>query len=61
MKTTTYIKRFTTEEAAYSWMVMKNRASAKDIFCLVPGEDNNFAVVDLCTAIDLGLGYKWSK
>jgi len=61
MKTQTYHKEFNTENEARSLMVMKNRASRDNsIFCLVPGSAKNYAVVDLRTAIDLGLGYEWS-
>jgi len=58
MKTTTYHKEFTSECNASEWMRMKNRASRDgSIFCLVPGSTLNYAVGDLITAIELGLGY----
>jgi len=61
--TDTYCKFFDTEDAAFNRCQMKNRASRragnfKDIYCLVEGPEDNYAVVDLKTAIDLGNGYK---
>ena len=60
MKTQTYIKGFREYDEAYDWMVMKNQTSVKDTFCVVPGWEDNYAVVDLMTAIELELGYVWS-
>jgi hypothetical protein len=54
----TYCKYFNTEDEAQEWMTMKNRTSVNDIYCMVPGPADNFAVVDHLTAIELGLGYK---
>jgi hypothetical protein len=31
-----------------------------EIFCVVDGPEDNFAVVDLATAIELGGGYRWA-
>lgn len=64
-KTETYLKHFNEYDNAFDWMTMKNRAckaanNTKDICCVVPGPENNYAVVDLGTAIDLELGYVWS-
>lgn len=60
-----YVKIFENEADAYNWMRMKNRACEKagnlnDVFCLVDGYDNNYAVVDINTAIDGGFLYSWS-
>jgi len=59
-----FTKFFKNEDKAFQYMVDKNRATkragSKDIFAVVPGPDHNYAVVDLNTAIDLGLGYTWS-
>lgn len=60
MTTKTYLKAFNEYDQAYDWMVMKNQTSVRDIFCVVPGPEDNFAVVDLQTAIELELGYVWS-
>lgn len=67
MKAQTYIKHFQDYDNAFEWMKMKNRGFAKatnsvDMLCVVPGcEGDNYAVVDLDTAIELGLGYVWSS
>lgn len=62
MKAETYTKQFTSYEKAYEWMVMKNQINKNpdQLFCLVDGPDNGYSVVDLNTAIDLGMGYTWS-
>jgi hypothetical protein len=59
MKATTYTKFFQSYDSAYSWMRMKNKHSS-DIFCLVNGPSDNYAVVDLDTAIELGIGYEFT-
>ncbi len=67
MKAETYVKQFADYDTAFEWMQMKNKAFARannkvDILCVVPGcEGDNYAVVDLMTAIELGLGYVWSS
>lgn len=58
----TYIKEFNEYYQAHEFMCMKNKACERagnknDIFCLVPGPADNFAVVDLVTGIDLQMGY----
>lgn len=60
MAQTPYINFFATEDAATRRMITKNRA-ARDgsIFCLVEGPEDNYAVVDLNTAVELGLPYRW--
>lgn len=60
--TTTYCKFFDAENDAFTRCSIKNRAARaannyKDIYCVVDGPSDNFAVVDLSTAIDLGQGY----
>jgi hypothetical protein len=62
-KRETYCKFFDTEESAFIRCQNRNRAARaannfKDIYCLVDGPSDNFAVVDLSTAIDLGNGYQ---
>jgi hypothetical protein len=54
------IKFFVEEEEARDYMVSLNRTHIKEIFCLVDGPEDNFAVVDLETAIDLEIPYEWS-
>jgi hypothetical protein len=62
-KSETYIKFFSDEGEASSWMRMRNQARLsvgnRDIFAVVDGPEDNFAVVDLRTAIELGGGYRW--
>ena len=59
---TSYAKFFETEDAAIARAAMKNRAckragNYKDIYAVVDGPCDDYAVVDLNTAIDLGSGY----
>lgn len=61
MKAETYIKHFEDYDKAFEMMTMKNRAckragNDKDIYCVVPGPEDDYAVVDLATAIDLVTG-----
>ena len=58
----TYCKFFDTKDGARELMVTKNRVNREKyaIYCLVDGPEDNFAVVDIHTAIDLGIGYEWS-
>ncbi len=58
----TYTKFYRKEETAIAMMQMKNKSCERannynDIFAVVDGPDNNFAVVDIKTAIELNLGY----
>jgi hypothetical protein len=58
----TTVQTFNTENAAIARCSMKNRAckranNYKDIFAVVDGPSDDFAVVDLRTAIELGCGY----
>ena len=59
---TMYTKFFIKEESARRFCRMKNESTIKHgrytIYCLVTGPNDNFAVVDLSTAIDLGNGYE---
>lgn len=62
---TQYIKIFKSEEQAFQLMVAKNRAckragNLKDIFVLVDGPENDFAVMDLDSAIENGFLFQWS-
>lgn len=65
MKTPAYLREFSDRQQAHDRMVLKNRAcraagNHREIYCLVPGPNDNWAVTDLKTAIDLGLGYEWA-
>ncbi len=65
----TYVEFFATRDEAYAQMLEKKydphvrepRAGWRTflLYCLVDGPEDNFAVVDLETAIDLGVGYEW--
>jgi len=55
-----YLKFFESEEKAYQWMVMKNRAAKHDMYVLADGPDNNFAVMSLSLAVENGFSYQWS-
>ncbi len=63
MKTQTFVKDFSNYDDAFNYMVMKNKGfklsgNNNDCLCVVQGyEDDNYAVVDDMTAIELGLGY----
>ena len=63
MKLRQYMVTFDAEEDARTRCKIKNRACAKagnnmDIYAIVDGPDDNYAVVDLLTAIELGNGYE---
>lgn len=64
MKTETYCKFFENEDKAMDWCRTKNRIhkrdKLKDLFVVTDGPENNWAVVDLKTAIEIGSGYKWA-
>jgi hypothetical protein len=53
-------KFFTDHDSAYEYMRSLNRTHLKEIYCLVDGPEDNFAVVDLKTAIELDMPYEWS-
>jgi hypothetical protein len=60
-KQESYCKFFDDEEKADNWMKMKNRsrmlAKNYDMFAMIDGPENNFAIVDISTAIEMGMGY----
>ena len=63
MKTRQYMVTFDAEEDARTRCLIKNRACAKagnnrDIYAIVDGPSDDYAVVDLLTAIELGNGYE---
>ena len=50
---------------ARDWAKQKNRAAYRagnkhDCYCVVDGPEDNFAVVDIDMAIELGGQYEWS-
>jgi len=55
------MKFFSNEDEAHNYMRSLNHTHTEKVFCLVDGPENNFAVVDLETAIDLEMPYKWSS
>jgi hypothetical protein len=61
-KQATFIRTFENESEAEDFMTMKNRVNrvASWIWVLVEGPEDNFAVVDLSTAIEMNVPYKWS-
>jgi hypothetical protein len=64
MKTQSYCKFFQSKDGAMQFMRLQNRAAAsagnrRDVLCVTDGPCDNFAVVDLKTAIELGNGYSW--
>ena len=69
MKQPTYIKRMSEYMDAYDWMVQKNRSAKRamcnNVYCLMDGPDNDYAIVDLRTAVDLardtGGEYEWAQ
>ena len=62
MKQETYIKRFERKNDALDFMVMKNRTTkAKGwLYVVCDGPENDYACVDLSTAIELEAPYEWS-
>lgn len=63
MRQATYTRFFKVENEALDMCSMKNSAcrrakNSRDRFAVVDGPDNNFAVVDLITAFELGVGYR---
>ena len=65
----TYVKFFDTRDDAYAHMLEQNQARTGAnrqpceesfvLYCLVDGPEDNFAIVDLETAINLGGPYEW--
>ena len=64
MKTRTeYMRMFENENEALDRCEMKNKAckaanNTRDIFAVIEGPEENWAVVDLTTAIEFGQGYR---
>ena len=58
---TSYTARFETKDEAYARMLMKNQTSRDGtIYCLIDGPENDWAVVDLGTAIEMDALYSWA-
>jgi hypothetical protein len=55
------IRFFAEEDQAREHMRLLNQTHCKEIFCLVDGPEDNFAVVDLKTAIEMDMPYEWSR
>lgn len=57
----TYCQQFASEDKAYDHMLAINRTSRDGtIYCLVDGPEDDYAVVDLRTATELGAPYEWA-
>ena len=57
-----YLKVFTTRDAARDWMKMKNRTNRlpRHLWVVVEHPEG-WAVVDVRTAIEAGFGYEWAN
>lgn len=53
----TYLKRTTDYDQAIQLMNIKNRAEDNWNYAVVPGPENDFAILDIATAMNLGIGY----
>ena len=59
-----YLRFHSTEAAAMESMRVMNRAHAQGdraVFVVTDGPEDNFAVMDLPTAIEMELPYKWES
>ena len=54
------MKFFSNQDEARDYMRSLNDTQAEEVFCLVDGPEDNFAVLDLETTIDLEMPYEWS-
>ena len=59
----TYMRMFDNEDSAFNICKIKNRAckaagNYKDVYAVIDGPSDNWAVVDLLTAIEFGNGYQ---
>lgn len=64
MQTKRFTKMFKTESRAVEFARLQNiamkAAGNHDLLVVAPGPDDNFAVMDIKSAIELGLGYQWA-
>lgn len=60
---TKFIKTFLTESRAMEFVRLQNiamkAAGNHNLLVVAPGPDDNFAVMDIKSAIELGIGYQW--
>jgi hypothetical protein len=57
---TAYSKSFRSENDAYTHMIQLNRAHPHaEPYVMIAGSDDDFAVVDMSTAIELNAMYRW--
>jgi hypothetical protein len=62
MKTTEYLRFYPTESDALDAMRSKNDSHRDGaLFVVTDGPEDNFAVMDLKTAIEMELPYKWES
>jgi hypothetical protein len=62
MRHESYMKLFADETAADTHMRLKNRVDRGGIiYVLTDGPDDDYAVMDLRSAIDMGLLYRWES
>ena len=56
-----YMKFFNTEKDALRWKDIKNNVNCnkKQHYVVIDGPENNFAVVDLRTAIEMDMPYRF--
>lgn len=64
MTTKPYLRFESNEQDALDIARAKNRAckragNLRDLYVVTDGPENNSAIMDLESAIDLGLGYRW--
>jgi hypothetical protein len=62
----TFQKIFSTYDEAFHYqnrmnMSFKRANNTRDLYCAVPGPEDNYAVVDHRTAVELELGYVFSS
>ena len=64
MKTAPFLKMFKSESKAMEFMRLKNTAcrragNMRDLYVVTDGPENDYAVMDIAAAIELGGGYTW--
>ena len=64
MQTKRFTKMFKSESRAVEFVRLQNiamkAAGNQNLLVVAPGPDDNFAVMDIENAIELGLGYQWA-
>lgn len=63
-KPKTFLKYFATENQAMEFMAARNRTARlagnrKDLLVVTDGPEDNFAVMDVATAIEMEMPYRW--